>query len=86
MAKKVKMVSDMSKEEIKNFCDALKLDRFTKWIGSTNTPEAKAELESLQKQTGLKNGSPVLMMTTAFFAGFDAGADVMTALEKMEGE
>ena len=89
MAKKVKMVSDMSKEEVKDFCDALKYDRFIKWIGSVDTPEAKAELENLQKHTGFKNGSPMLMMVTAFFAGFEAGVDVKAALANMpqqEGE
>lgn len=86
MAKKVKMVSDMSKEEIKNFCDAVKYARFEEWIEKTNTDEAKAELNKISEHTGLPIGSPVLMMTTAFFAGFDAGADVMATLEKMEGE
>lgn len=89
MAKKVKMVSDMSDKEVNDFCDALKYDRFEKWIDTMGTAEAKAELENLRKHTGFKSGSPLLMMIAAFFAGFEAGVDVTIELANMpqqEGE
>lgn len=81
-----KTVAEMEDEEKENFTDAVKYARFEEWIEKTNTDEAKAELNKILEHTGLPIGSPLLMMTTAFFAGFDAGVDVMATLEKMEGE
>lgn len=81
-----KTVAEMEDEEKENFTDAVKYARFEEWIEKTNTDEAKAELNKILEHTGLHIGSPLLMMITAFFAGFDAGADVMATLEKMEGE
>lgn len=81
-----KTVAEMEDEEKENFTDAVKYARFEEWIEKTNTDEAKAELNKILEHTGLPIGSPLLMMITAFFAGFDAGVDVMATLAKMEGE
>ena len=81
-----KTMAEMEDEECEAFADAVKYSRFEEWAGKTNTDEAKAELNKISQHTGYPIGSPVLMMITAFFAGFDAGVDVTAALARMEGE
>ena len=79
-----KTVAETTDEELETFTDAVKYAHFEKWLNTLDTEEAKKNLETISQHSGYPIGSPVLMLITAFFAGIDAGVEIMEGLNKAE--
>lgn len=79
-----KTVAETTNEELETFADIVKYSHFEKWLNTLDTEEAKKNLETISQHTGQKIGSPLLMLITAFFAGIDAGVEIMEGLNKAE--
>lgn len=75
-----KKIKDLTEEEFDKFIRAIKWDRFNKWAdGLTKDEDAQRDVDEVSKRTGLPKHSPLVMMATGFFAGVEAGVEIMQA-------
>lgn len=74
----IRTVDQVSDEQMEIECNGLKFAAFEKWVKEApSDPEYKALGKEIEKRAGLKEGSPINLMAIAFFAGMDAGIDLM---------
>lgn len=79
---KEKTIAESTDDELEREILAIKYAHFKKWSDQVDTAEAKAELQKIAEYTGYKIGSPILMIVVAFFAGIEAGVEIMEGLSK----
>ena len=80
-----KKLAEATDSEIDTLVKAGKYAAFEEWLEKLPTDEeAQAEEREIAERTGCKRGSPMHLMITAFFAGVDAGADMMFKIMKEE--
>ena len=80
--KNKKKLQDFTDEELNGYATALKYEAFNKWVEGLNTdPETKKRAEEIARKNDIKYGSPIHMMIVSFFAGMDAGAELIEAIE-----
>ena len=82
-----KKMEELTEEEFDDFMNFIKLDRFKKWSSRLDEDDdAKQLSEEVEKRLGYKKGTPIHIMITAFFAGVDAGIDIMNDLAFTDDE
>ena len=64
--------------------DGLKFAAFMKWLKEEKKENQKLSNE-IERRTGLKRGSRENLMCLSFFAGMDAGAEMLETLEAETG-
>ncbi len=80
--KNKKKLQDFTDEELNSYATALKYEAFNKWAEGLDTEPAKKEIaEKIARENDIKYGSPIHLMIVAFFAGMDAGAELIEAIE-----
>ena len=80
-----KKLKDMTKEEFNDFMRMVKWDRFNKWAATlTENPVAQRDVDEVAKKTGFPRHSPLVMMATGFFAGVEAGVDLLEEFLEMD--
>ena len=79
--KNKKKLQDFTDEELNGYATALKYEAFNKWAEGLDTdPEKKKIAEEIARENDIEYGSPLHMMIVAFFAGMDAGADLLETI------
>ena len=80
--KNKKKLQDFTDEELNSYATALKYEAFNKWAEGLDTEPAKKEIaEKIARENDIKYGSPIHLMIVAFFAGMDAGTELIEAIE-----
>ena len=80
---KEKTLKEMNEKEFDDVINGLKFAAFVKWLqeGKDKGKEARKLSNEIEKRTGLKRGSLENFMCMAFFAGMDAGAEMLEQAE-----
>lgn len=74
-------LKELSKEELNDFLNGIKYARFQQWVNTLeHSNEAKLLAKEIEDRVGYPEKSPVNLMVLAFFAGIDAGADMVNAI------
>ena len=76
-----KTLKEMSAKELDTVINGLKFAAFMKWLQEANKEESRKLASEIEKRTGLKRGSKENFMCISFFAGMDAGAEMLEAAE-----
>lgn len=78
-----KTLKEMNDAEFDEVINGLKFAAFIKWLkeGKEKGKEARELSNEIERRTGLKRGSRENFMCMAFFAGMDAGVEMLEAAE-----
>lgn len=74
-----KTLNEMNDTELETVINGIKFAAFIKWLkaGQDKGKEVKELSKEIERRTGLKRGSRENLMCIAFFAGMDAGAEML---------
>lgn len=81
---KEKTLKEMNEAELDEVINGLKFAAFMKWLKEEKKENQKLSNE-IERRTGLKRGSRENLMCLSFFAGMDAGAEMLETLEAETG-
>ena len=82
-----KTLKEMSDKELETVINGLKFASFLKWLkeGKKNKESNKKLAVEIEQRTGLKRGSLENYMCLSFFAGMDAGTELLEIAEAERG-
>ena len=79
---KEKTLKEMNAKEFDDVMNGLKFAAFTEWLKEKGGAEERRKLAlEIEQRAGLKRGSLENAMCLAFFAGMDAGAEMLEQAE-----
>lgn len=80
-----KLLKDMTDKEFESFMRMVKWDRFNKWAATLDkNDQAQKDVDEVAKRTGFPRHAPLVLMAGAFFAGVEAGVEIMEEFLEMD--